>query len=68
MKVVEFVSAFLEPSKNGLGASLDANESSINAGCSESEYNSSNNSRDSLQKVDKLFVAEPTFENERLAS
>jgi hypothetical protein len=61
-------SIFLEPAKSGLGASKDATESSVNAGCSESRYNSSDNARDSLQKVDKLSVAEPTFENERLAS
>jgi hypothetical protein len=61
-------SAFLEPAKGGLGASKDAAESAVNAGCGEYEYNSSHNARDSLQKVDKLSVAEPTFENERLAS
>jgi hypothetical protein len=43
-------------------------ESSVKTGCSESEYNSSDNARDSLQKEDKLSVAEPIFENERLAS
>ncbi len=59
---------FLEPVKSGLGASKDATESAVNAGRSESENNSSDNARDSLQKVDKLSVAEPTFENERLAS
>jgi hypothetical protein len=52
----------------GVCASKDATESAVNAGCSESEYNSSGNAKESLQKVDKLFVAEPTFENERLAS
>jgi hypothetical protein len=61
-------SVFLEPAKSGLGASKDAAESAVHAGCGESEYNSSGNARDSLQKVDKLSVAESTFENERLAS
>ena len=40
----------------------------VNAGGSESEYTSSDNARDSLQKVDKLSVADATFENERSAS
>jgi hypothetical protein len=46
---------------------LEPAKSSVNAGCSESEYNSSDNARGSLKKLDKLSVAEPTFENERLA-
>ncbi len=50
--------AFLEPAKSDLGAR-----------CGESvEYNSSDNAKDSLQKVDKLSVAEPLFESERFAS
>jgi hypothetical protein len=57
-------SVFLEPAKSGLGAPKDATESSVNTGCSESEYNSSDNARDSLQKVDKLSVAGPPFGNE----
>ena len=63
-------SAFLEPTKSRLSRSKDATESAVNAGCSESEHNSSDNDGDSsLQKVDRLlYVAEPTFENERLAS
>ncbi len=60
---------FLEPAKSGLGASRDAAESAGNAGCGKSvEYSSSDNARDSLQKVDQLSVAEPLFESERLAS
>jgi hypothetical protein len=61
---------FVEPAKrkSGLGVPKDATESSVNAGCSEFDYNSSDNARDSLQKVDKLSVAGPTFENERWAS
>ena len=52
----------------GVCASKDATESAVNAGCSESEYNSSDNTRDSLQKVDKLSVVEPAFASERSAS
>jgi hypothetical protein len=61
-------SAFLEPAKNGFGASKDAIESAVNTGWDESEYNSSGNARDSLQKVGELSVAKPTLENERLPS
>ena len=61
-------SAFLEPVTSGLGASKDATESAVNTGCSESEYNSSDNTRDSLQKVDKLSVVEPAYASERSAS
>ncbi len=61
-------SAFWESAQSGIGASKDATESAVNAGCSESEYNSSDSARGSLQKVDKQIVAEPTFENERWAS
>jgi hypothetical protein len=61
-------SVFLEPAKSGLVVSNDAAERAVNAGCGESEYNSSYHARDSLQKVDVLPVAEPAIENERLAS
>jgi hypothetical protein len=61
-------SVFLEPAKSGLVASKDATESAANTRWSESDYISSENARDSLQKVDKLSVSEPIFENERLDS
>jgi hypothetical protein len=61
-------SSFLERAKSGLGASKHAAESAVNAGWSESDYDSSDNARDSLQKEDELSVSEPTLENERLAS
>ena len=64
----EFGHEYIVDLLSGYEDRTQATESAVNAGCSESEYNSSDNTRDSLQKVDKLSVAEPTFENERLAS